>query len=45
MNERKKEIIRFVLDHPELLETPPESVKFDFDGKYEYHVPKVKKAE
>ncbi|MDO4483407.1 MAG: 2-oxo acid dehydrogenase subunit E2 [Clostridia bacterium] len=27
------------MDHPELLETPPESVKFD--GKLEYHVPKV----
>ena len=33
------------MDNPELLETPPENVKFDFDGKYEYHVPKVKKAE
>ena len=33
------------MDNPELLETPPESVKFDFGGKYEYHVPKVKKAE
>jgi hypothetical protein len=26
---------------PALLETPPEEVKFDFGGKYEYHVPKV----
>ena len=34
-----------LMDHPELLETPPEEVKFDFGGKYEYHVPKVKKAE
>ena len=33
------------MDNPQLLETPPESVKFDFGGKYEYHVPKVKKAE
>ena len=28
------------LDHPELLEVPPESVKFD--QKVEYHVPKAK---
>ena len=31
------------LNHPELLEVPPESVRFD--RKCEYHVPKVKKAE
>lgn len=31
------------LNHPELLEVPPESVRFD--PKCEYHVPKVKKAE
>ena len=30
------------MDNPALLEEPPESVKFDFGGKYEYHVPKVK---
>jgi 2-oxoacid dehydrogenases acyltransferase (catalytic domain). len=30
------------LEHPELLEVPPENVKFD--QKVEYHVPKVKKA-
>ena len=33
------------MDDPALLETPPESVRFDFGGKYEYHVPKAKKAE
>ena len=33
------------MDNPELLEAPPEEVKFDFGGKYEYHVPKAKKAE
>ena len=32
------------MDQPELLETPPESVRFDFDNTYEYHVPKVKKS-
>ena len=32
------------MDNPALLETPPESVRFDFNNKYEYHVPKVKKA-
>jgi hypothetical protein len=32
------------MDHPELLETPPESVRFDLNGRYEYHVPKVKKS-
>ena len=32
------------MDNPALLEEPPESVRFDFGGKYEYHVPKVKKA-
>ena len=31
------------MDDPALLETPPESIRFDFGGKYEYHVPKVKK--
>ena len=30
------------MDDPSLLEVPPEQVKFDFNGKYEYHVPKVK---
>ena len=30
------------LDNPALLETPPESVRFDLGGKLEYHVPKVK---
>ena len=30
------------MDDPSLLEVPPEHVKFDFNGKYEYHVPKVK---
>ena len=33
------------MDNPTLLEVPPESVRFDFGGKYEYHVPKVKKAQ
>ena len=32
------------MDHPELLEEPPESIRFDFGGKMEYHVPKVKKT-
>ena len=32
------------MDHPELLETPPDSVRFDLNGRYEYHVPKVKKS-
>ena len=32
------------MDHPELLEIPPESVRFDLNGRYEYHVPKVKKS-
>ena len=31
------------LDNPALLENPPETVKFDLGGTYEYHVPKVKK--
>jgi len=31
------------MDDPSLLEVPPESVRFDMGGKYEYHVPKVKK--
>lgn len=35
--------MKYYLDHPEELETPPESVRFD--PKCEYHVPKVKKAE
>ena len=30
------------MDNPALLETPPESVRFD--QKVEYHVPKVAKA-
>ena len=30
-------------DHPEELEVPPETVRFD--PRCEYHVPKVKKAE
>ena len=33
--------VRKALSHPELLETPPESVRFD--PGMEYHVPKVKK--
>ena len=32
------------MDHPALLEEPPESIRFDLGGKLEYHVPKVKKA-
>ena len=32
------------MDNPSLLEVPPESVRFDMGGKYEYHVPKVKKS-
>ena len=32
-----------IMDHPEELEVPPESVKFD--KGVEYHVPKIKKAE
>ena len=35
--------MKHLLDHPEELETPPESVKFD--PKCEYHVPKVQKKE
>ena len=35
--------MKHYLDHPEELELPPESVRFD--PKCEYHVPKVKKAE
>ena len=35
--------MKHLLDHPEELEVPPESVRFD--PKCEYHVPKVKKAE
>ena len=31
------------LNEPALLENPPESVRFDLDGKYEYHVPKAGK--
>jgi hypothetical protein len=30
------------MNNPELLETPPEKVRFDLGGKLEYHVPKVK---
>ena len=33
------------MDNPQLLEAPPERIRFDFDGRLEYHVPKVKKAE
>ncbi len=29
------------MDHPELLEEPPESVRYDLHGKLKYHVPKV----
>ena len=32
------------MDHPELLEKPPESIRFDFGGTYEYHVPKIKQG-
>jgi len=32
------------LEHPELLEVPPETVKFDLGGKLEYHAAKVKKT-
>ncbi len=35
--------MKYLLDHPEELEVPPESVRFD--PKCEYHVPKVKKSE
>ena len=35
--------MNYLLNHPEELEVPPESVRFD--PKCEYHVPKVKKAE
>ena len=35
--------MKYLLDHPEELEVPPESVRFD--PKCEYHVPKVKKTE
>ena len=31
------------MEDPTLLEVPPETVKFDLGGKYEYHVPKVGK--
>ena len=34
--------MRYYLDHPEELEVPPESVKFD--PRCEYHVPKVEKT-
>ena len=30
------------MDNPALLEEPPESVRFDFGGKMEYHVEKIK---
>ncbi len=30
------------MDDPALLEVPPETVRFDLGGTYEYHVPKVK---
>ena len=29
------------LEHPELLETPPETVRFD--GDLEYHIPKIER--
>jgi len=32
------------LENPALLEVPPESVRFDMNGKMEYHVPKAKEA-
>lgn len=35
--------MNYLLNHPEELENPPESVRFD--PKCEYHVPKVKKTE
>ena len=35
--------VRKYFDHPELLEVPPETVRFD--PGVEYHVPKVKKPE
>ena len=35
--------MKYLLDHPEELEVPPESVRFD--PKCEYHVPKVQKKE
>jgi len=35
--------MRRYLDHPELLETPPEKVRFD--QGLEYHEPKAAKAE
>ena len=35
--------MNYLLNHPEELEVPPESVRFD--PKCEYHVPKVEKAE
>ena len=31
------------LENPELLEQPPETVRFDLGGKLEYHVPKISK--
>ena len=36
-------MMKHLMDHPEELETPPETVRFD--PRCEYHVPKVKKAE
>ena len=33
--------MRLYLDHPELLETPPEKLRFD--GDLEYHEPKIEK--
>ena len=33
------------MDNPGLLEEPPESVKFDLNGKLEYHVPKIQNAD
>ena len=36
-------MMKHLMDHPEELETPPETIRFD--PKCEYHVPKVKKAE
>ncbi|MGN1370064.1 MAG: 2-oxo acid dehydrogenase subunit E2, partial [Aristaeellaceae bacterium] len=35
-------LMSYLLNHPEELETPPETVKFE--NGCEYHVPKVKKA-
>ena len=36
-------MMKHLMDHPEELETPPESVRFD--PKCEYHVPKVEKKQ